>query len=79
MQNYTASLIKNETNLGDMIEGAVKALQRQTEKEQEDDEDIDDEDTVFDDDDNKEMTDEDLEEYFNFIENQKNIDEDIDP
>lgn len=78
MQNYTASLIKNETNLGDMIEGAVKALQRQTEKEQEDDEDIDDEDTVFDDDDNKEMTDEDLEEYFNFIENQKNIDEDID-
>ena len=78
MQNYTASLIKNETNLGDMIEGAVKALQRQAEKEQEDDEDIDDEDTVFDDDDNKEMTDEDLEEYFNFIENQKNVDEDID-
>ena len=66
MQGYTHSLIENETNLSELIEGAVKALQRQAEKEE--DEDIDDEDLDIEDIVEYDMSDDDFREYYDFLE-----------
>ena len=72
MQGYNRSLIENETNLSDLIEGAVKALQRQAEIEE--DEDIDDDELDLEEIVKQDMTDEDFEEYYNFLEEQEEID-----
>ena len=72
MQGYTHSLIENETNLSELIEGAVKALQRQAEKEE--DEDIDDEDLDIEDIVEYDMSDDDFREYYDFLEDQSNQD-----
>lgn len=72
MQGYTHSLIENETNLSELIEGAVKALQRQAEKEE--DEDIDDEDLDIEDIVESDMSDDDFREYYDFLEDQSNQD-----
>jgi len=66
MQGYTRSLIENETNLSELIEGAVKALQRQAEKEE--DEDIDDEDLDIEEIVESDMSDDDFREYYDFLE-----------
>lgn len=72
MQGYNRSLIENETNLSDLIEGAVKALQRQAEIEE--DEDIDDDELDLEEIVKQDMTDEDFEEYYSFLEEQEKID-----
>lgn len=72
MQGYNRSLIENETNLSDLIEGAVKALQRQAEIEE--DEDIDDDELDLEEIVKQDMTDEDFEEYYGFLEEQEEID-----
>jgi hypothetical protein len=46
LRSYTHTLVTEELNLGTLIEGAIKTLQRQAEKDamiDDDDEDIDDE------------------------------------
>lgn len=75
MQGYTHSLIENETNLSDLIEGAVKALQRQAEKEE--DEDIDDEDLDIEDIIEQDMSDDDFEDYYSFLEEQTELDQSL--
>ena len=72
MQGYNRSLIENETNLSDLIESAVKALQRQAEIEE--DEDIDDDELDLEEIVKQDMTDEDFEEYYSFLEEQEEID-----
>ena len=72
MQGYNRSLIENETNLSDLIEGAVKALQRQAEIEE--DEDVDDDELDLEEIVKQDMTDEDFEEYYSFLEEQEEID-----
>ena len=72
MLGYNRSLIENETNLSDLIEGAVKALQRQAEIEE--DEDIDDDELDLEEIVKQDMTDEDFEEYYSFLEEQEEID-----
>jgi hypothetical protein len=72
MQGYNRSLIENETNLSDLIEGAVKALQRQAEIEE--DEDIDDDELDLEEIVKQDMTDEDFEEYYSFLEEQEEMD-----
>ena len=46
LRGYTNTLVTEEMNLGNLIESAVKALQREAEREE--DEDIDDEDEIMD-------------------------------
>lgn len=65
-------MIENETNLSDLIEGAVKALQRQAEKEE--DEDIDDEDLDIEDIIEADISDDDFADYYEFLEEQSNLD-----
>lgn len=74
MKNYTRSLVMDEMNLGNLIENAVKQMAREEAKPSE--EDIDDEEITLDSL-NKEnvLTDEDYEEYGDFIENQIEEDE----
>lgn len=72
MQSYNRSLIENETNLSDLIEGAVKALQRQAEIKE--DEDVDDDELDLEEIVKQDMTDEDFEEYYSFLEEQEEID-----
>ena len=66
LRNYTNTLVTEEMNLGNLIESAVKALQRQAEKEE--DEDIDDEDEMMDMSTIEELKDDDLVEHYNFLE-----------
>ena len=73
MQGYNRSLIENETNLSDLIEGAVKALQRQAEIEE--DEDVDDDELDLEEIVKQDMTDEDFEEYYSFLEEQEDLDQ----
>ena len=69
MKNYTRSLVTEEMNLGNLIENAVKQMAREEAKPSE--EDVDDEEITLDsltkDD---ALTDEDYEEYGDFIEEQ---------
>lgn len=76
LRGYTNTLVTEEMNLGTLIESALKALQRQAEKQEDkdiDDEDIDDEDlfsiNILD-----ELNDEDHEEHFNFLEQESKDD-----
>lgn len=73
LRGYTNKLVTEEMNLGTLIEGAVKALQRQA--EQVEDEDIDDEDLDFLEETEKALQDDDFEEHFNFLEHQAEEDE----
>ena len=69
MKNYTRSLVTEEMNLGNLIENAVKQMAREEAKPSE--EDVDDEEITLDSltkDDT--LTDEDYEEYGDFIEEQ---------
>lgn len=65
LRNYTHTLVTEEMNLGNLIESAVKELQRQAEKAE--DEDIDDDDDL-DLDSLEELKDEDFSEHYDFIE-----------
>lgn len=73
LRSYTHKLVTEEMNLGTLIEGAVKALQRQAERAE--DEDIDDEDLDFLEETEKALQDDDFEEHFNFLEHQAEEDE----
>ena len=73
LRGYTHKLVTEEMNLGTLIEGAVKALQRQA--EQEEDEDIDDEDLDFVDEAESALQDDDFEEHYDFLAHQAEEDE----
>lgn len=65
LRGYTHTLVTEEMNLGNLIESAVKALQRQA--EQEEDEDVDDDDDLTMDS-LEELKDEDFAEHYDFLE-----------
>ena len=71
MQRYTRNLIMEETNLGNLIEQAIK--QNAIEDHEDDDDNI----LIDYDDDEKELTDEDFMEYNEFIEQQHEIDNEV--
>lgn len=64
LQNYTKTLVVEEMNLGNLIEGAVREMVREENKEE--DEDIDDE--ILDFDSIEEIKDEDFQEFNDFVE-----------
>ena len=66
LRGYTNTLVTEEMNLGNLIESAVKALQREAEREE--DEDIDDEDEIMDMDSLDELKDDDFAEHYDFLE-----------
>lgn len=66
LRGYTNTLVTEEMNLGNLIESAVKALQREAEREE--DEDIDDEDEIMDMDSLDELKDDDFAEHYEFLE-----------
>ena len=69
MKNYTRSLVTEEMNLGNLIENAVKQMAREEAKPSE--EDIDEEEITLDSlNQQNDLTDEDYEEYGDFIEEQ---------
>lgn len=71
LQNYTKTLVVEEMNLGNLIEGAVREMVREESKEE--DEDIDDE--LLDFDSIEEIKDEDFSEFNDFIEEEQLSDE----
>lgn len=72
LRGYTNTLVTEEMNLGNLIESAVKALQRQA--EQEEDEDVDDEDEILDMDTLDELKDSDFEDHYDFLEQEADED-----
>lgn len=72
LRGYTNTLVTEEMNLGNLIESAVKALQRQA--EQAEDEDIDDEDEILDMDTLDELKDSDFEDHYDFLEQEADED-----
>ena len=72
LRGYTNTLVTEEMNLGNLIESAVKALQRQAEKAE--DEDIDDEDEILDMDTLDELKDSDFEDHYDFLEQEADED-----
>jgi len=72
LQGYTRSLVVEEMNLGNLIEGAVREMVREESKEE--DEDIDDE--VLDYDTIEEIKDQDFNEFNDFVEEEAESDED---
>lgn len=66
LRGYTNTLVTEEMNLGNLIESAVKALQREAEREE--DEDIDDEDEIMDMDSLDELKDDDFADHYDFLE-----------
>jgi hypothetical protein len=71
LQNYTRTLVTEEMNLGNLIEGAVREMIREENKEE--DEDIDDEILNFDS--IEEIKDEDFQEFNDFVEEEALDDE----
>lgn len=71
LQNYTKTLVVEEMNLGNLIEGAVREMVREENKEE--DEDVDDE--VLDFDSIEEIKDEDFGDFNDFVEEQSGSDE----
>jgi hypothetical protein len=71
LRGYTHTLITEEMNLGTLIEGALRKIQQEAEREE--DEDIDDEDDISD----VEglLGDDDFEEHYKFLEEQALEDE----
>lgn len=72
LRGYTNTLVTEEMNLGNLIESAVKALQRQA--EQAEDEDIDDDDEILDMDTLDELKDSDFEDHYDFLEQEADED-----
>lgn len=72
LQNYTKTLVVEEMNLGNLIEGAVREMIREENKEE--DEDVDDE--ILDFDSIEEIKDEDFGDFNDFIEDEAISDED---
>ena len=72
LQNYTKTLVTEEMNLGNLIEGAVREMVREENKEE--DEDIDDE--ILDFESIEEIKDEDFGEFADFVEDEVQTDED---
>lgn len=72
LRGYTNTLVTEEMNLGNLIESAVKALQRQA--EQAEDEDVDDEDEILDMDTLDELKDSDFEDHYDFLEQEADED-----
>jgi hypothetical protein len=73
LQNYTKTLVVEEMNLGNLIEGAVREMIREENKEE--DEDIDDEELTMEDVQN--ITDQDHEQFFDMVEDEAASDEDL--
>ena len=73
LQNYTKTLVVEEMNLGNLLEGAVREMFREENKEE--DEDIDDE--ILDFDSIEEIKDEDFQEFNDFVEEETLDDEKI--
>ena len=71
LQNYTKTLVVEEMNLGNLIEGAVREMVREENKEE--DEDIDDE--LLDFDSIEEIKDQDFDEFNDFVEEESTNDE----
>lgn len=71
LQNYTKTLVVEEMNLGNLIEGAVREMVREENKEE--DEDIDDE--LLDFDSIEEIKDQDFDEFNDFVEEEAANDE----
>lgn len=71
LQNYTRTLVVEEMNLGNLIEGAVREMVREENKEE--DEDIDDE--MLDFDSIEEIKDQDFDEFADFVEEEAASDE----
>ena len=72
LRGYTNTLVTEEMNLGNLIESAVKALQRQA--EQAEDEDVDVEDEILDMDTLVELKDSDFEDHYEFLEQEADED-----
>lgn len=72
LRGYTNTLVTEEMNLGNLIESAVKALQRQA--EQAEDEDVDDDDEILDMDTLDELKDSDFEDHYDFLEQEADED-----
>ncbi len=72
LQNYTKTLVTEEMNLGNLIEGAVREMIREENKEE--DEDIDDE--ILDFESIEEIKDEDFGDFNDFVEEETQTDED---
>ena len=78
MQNYTRSLIMEETNIGDLIENAVRQIQIDKERELEADQDISDEDALEESlfsEDRSYLSDNDFQEFADFEEGLEELDE----
>ena len=71
LQNYTKTLVVEEMNLGNLIEGAVREMVREENKEE--DEDVDDE--MLDFDSIEEIKDQDFDEFNDFVEEESTNDE----
>ena len=71
LQGYTKTLVTEEMNLGNLIEGAVREMVREESKEE--DEDIDDE--MLDFDSIEEIKDQDFDDFNDFVEAESNNDE----
>lgn len=78
LQRYTHTLVTEELNLGTLIEGALKQLQRDAEKEKDEDDDDDDidEDELFEDVEVL-LEDNDFEEFNEFLEEDAKLDEGV--
>lgn len=72
LKGYTKTLVTEEMNLGNLIEGAMKKMWEEEQKEE--DEDIEDELTL---DDVDQLKDEDFNEYSDFLEEEELADEDL--
>ena len=78
MQNYTRSLIMEETNIGDLIENAVRQIQIDKEREAEADQDISDEEALEESlfsEDRTYLSDNDFQEFADFEEGLEELDE----
>lgn len=71
MRGYVDTLVRDELNLGNLIEGAVRAMNKEEEKEE--DEDIEEEEDIFAE--NPILEDEDFAAHYNFIEEEQAEDE----
>lgn len=71
MRGYLDNLVRDELNLGNLIEGAIKQLK--VEEAKQEDEDIDDE--LEDEDLEEILKDKDFEEHYDFLEDEKDVDQ----
>lgn len=75
MRGYVDTLVRDEMNLGNLIEGAMKELQRQAEKEE--DEDVDDDEEISEENIDSLLEDKDFEDHYNFLEEQREEDDEL--